>query len=171
MPSVSPFRCSEITGVTSANTEGMLKHFFLHSQWWWLRTKPAIVVSTATLKHFKPHYQPDSLASPSESLWKSNNPARRSLRLSAMSEHRLYNSCQTLTHTHREKLFCCCLFLLNFAVRHGFQCTFSQHSILKEFKSQIQSMPMNCIENNLQSLSAESYSAPQGGNKQYASIR
>lgn len=35
--------------------------------------------------------------SPSESLWKSSNPARRSLRLSGMSEHRLYNSCQTHT--------------------------------------------------------------------------
>lgn len=39
--------------------------------------RAAITVSAVTLKHSKPHYQPDSHAAPSESLWKSNNPARR----------------------------------------------------------------------------------------------
>lgn len=42
--------------------------------------------------------------SPSESLWKSSNPARRSLRLSGMSEHRLYNSCQTHTDAAGRKV-------------------------------------------------------------------
>lgn len=42
--------------------EGPLKHFRLHSQWWRLHMEGAIIVSTVTLKHFEPHYQPDSHA-------------------------------------------------------------------------------------------------------------
>lgn len=78
MPSVSPLRCNQTTGLSTATFRDCRSvSFSVLAAMATAAHRAAITVSAVTLKHSKPHYQPDSHAAPSESLWKSNNPARR----------------------------------------------------------------------------------------------
>lgn len=82
----------------------------------------AIIVSTVTLKHFEPHYQPDSHAARLSHSERAITQPDTQTQLETEWNERA--DCTTLArHTLmqlEDKLFCFCLFLLNFAVRGGF---------------------------------------------------
>ncbi len=101
--------------------------------------RAAITVSTVTLKHSKPHYQPDSHAARlSHSERAITQPDAETQPETKWNEQA--QTVQLLPDTHTlmqrlEKVDCCCLLLLNFAIRGGFQCTCSERSVLESFKA------------------------------------
>lgn len=139
MSLVSPLKCSQVTGVTTATLRDCWSiSLCAHSDGGSKQSRHHCEHSDPeTFKTTLPARQPRS---PSESLWKSNNPARRRDAAWDWVEW-ASTDCTTLArHTHTlmqlvEKVVCCCLFLLNFAVRGGFQCTCSERSVLESFKA------------------------------------
>lgn len=125
-------RCSH------CNIEHLLKRFLFVLTAMAAPNRAAITVSTVTLKQSKPHYQPDSRLSHSER-------AITQADAETQPETEWNEQAQTVqllpdTHAHTlmqlvEKVVCCCLFLLNFTVRGGFQCTCSVRSVLESFKA------------------------------------
>lgn len=151
MPSVSPLRCNQTTGLSTATFRDCRSVSFsvlaamataeppsLWARWPW-NIQNHTTSQTATqlrLSHSERAItQPDA--------------ERRSPRLSGMSKHKLYNSRQTKKHSRswwKKKVVCCCLFLLNFAVKGGFQCTCSKRvASLRVLKPAIQTTPTDCV--------------------------
>lgn len=153
MPSVSPLRCNQTTGLSTATFRDCRSvSFSVLAAMATAAHRAAITVSAVTLKHSKPHYQPDSHAAPSESLWKSNNPARRRETQPETEWNEQAQAVQlspdekTLPQLVEKKVVCCCLFLLNFAVKGGFQCTCSKRvASLRVLKPAIQTTPTDCV--------------------------
>lgn len=95
-------------------------------------------MSTVTLKHSKPHYQPDShTARLSHSERAITQPDVETQPETEWNEQ--VQTEQLLPDTHTDaagrKVVCYCLFLLKFAIRGGFQCTSSKCGVLESFRA------------------------------------
>lgn len=133
-------RCSH------CNIEQLLKHFLFVLTAMAAPSRAAITVSTVTLKQSKPHYQPDSRLSHSErAITQADAETQPETEWNEQAQTvQLLPDTHAHTHTRKhahtqmqlvEKVVCCCLFLLNFTVRGGFQCTCSVCSVLGSFKA------------------------------------
>lgn len=141
---VSPLRCRQITGATTATL----------GDCWSISFGDGGLCEHSDPETFKTTLQARQPRSPSESLWKSNNPARRrdtawdwvewaSTDCTTLARH-------THTHTHtdtagRKKLFVVVFFLI-FTVRGGFWFAPVLSVVsLRVFKPVIQTTATNCV--------------------------